>query len=137
MVVGMYLFDTDTICNILKKRPSEKLLAKFKTLPFTQQFISTITISEIVYGALRSSRADYHMRNLEEVLLPNVNVLSFDSKSGYLCGRLRHELERRGRTISFADMQIAAVALSHDMTLVTGNVKHFMGIEGLPVENWL
>lgn len=133
----MYLFDTDTICNILKKRPSRELLERLKAIPSTHQFISTITIAEIVYGAMRSQHPEHHMRNLEQVLLPNVNLLAFDSKSAYVCGRLRHELGKRGRTISFADMQIAAIALSNEMTLVTGNVRHFAGIDGVTVENWI
>jgi tRNA(fMet)-specific endonuclease VapC len=137
MVEGMYLFDTDSICNILKKRPSQKLLEKLSALPSSSQFITTITISEIVYGALKCQHSEYHMRNLEELLLPNVNVLAFDSKAAYICGRLRHAREARGITSSFTDLQIASIAISNDMTLVTGNLRHFMCIDGLTVENWI
>jgi len=35
------------------------------------------------------------------------------------------------------DLVIAAIALSRDLTLVTGNVRHFERIPGLRVENWL
>ena len=137
MVEDMYLFDTDAICNILKKRPSQKLLEKLSALPCSSQFITTITISEIVYGALKSQHPEYHMKNLEELLLPNVNVLAFDSKAAYICGRLRYALETKGITSSFTDLQIAAVAISNDMTLVTGNLRHFTCIDGLTVENWM
>jgi predicted nucleic acid-binding protein len=34
-------------------------------------------------------------------------------------------------------LRIAAVALQHGLTIVTGNVRHFSGIPGLAVENWL
>lgn len=137
MVEGMYLFDTDSICNILKKRPSQKLLEKLSALPSSSQFITTITISEIVYGALKSQHSEYHLRNLEELLLPNVNVLAFDSKAAYICGRLRHALETKGITSSFTDLQIASIAISNDKTLVTGNLRHFTCIDGLTVENWM
>ena len=35
------------------------------------------------------------------------------------------------------DLQIAAIALRHRLTVVTGNIRHFAGIPGLKVENWL
>ncbi len=133
----MYLFDTDTICNILKRKPSRRLLDRLESVSSGQQFISTVTVSEIVYGALRSQHPEHHMKNLEQVLLPNVNVLVFDSKAAYICGRIRCASEKAGITRQFADMQIAATALATDMTLVTGNVRHFTGIEGLIVENWI
>ena len=63
-----YLFDTDTITNIFKKKPSSKLVKKLKILPKDTQFISTITISEIVYGAMKSNSSDYHLQNLKEII---------------------------------------------------------------------
>jgi tRNA(fMet)-specific endonuclease VapC len=46
-------------------------------------------------------------------------------------------LEERGFTRSEPDLRIAAIALQHGLTVVTGNVRHFAGISGLAVENWL
>ncbi len=55
----MFLFDTDTITNIFKKKPSEKLLQKLKKVKKNEQFISTITVGEIVYGALKNDNSDF------------------------------------------------------------------------------
>lgn len=133
----MYLFDTDVITNVLKPRPSEQLILKLGDIPQKEQYISTITISEIVYGAMKSNRPEYHLSNLEDILLPSVNVLGFDAKAGYVCGRLRAELEKQGKPLSLADLEIAAISISNKMTLVTGNTKHFKRIKGLRIENWL
>jgi tRNA(fMet)-specific endonuclease VapC len=133
----MYLFDTDIITNIFKKKPSAKLLKKLTNTPRKQQFISTITISEIVYGAWKSSKPQYHLDNLECVLLPSVNVLGLDSKAAYVCGSLRAGLEKNGTPLALADLEIAAIAMSNGMTLVSGNTGHFSRIEGLQLENWL
>ena len=46
-------------------------------------------------------------------------------------------LEAVGRPLEDADLQIAAICLAHDLTLVTGNVRHFERVPGLRVENWL
>ena len=50
---------------------------------------------------------------------------------------LRANLEKQGRTLSLADMEIAAIAMANDFTLITGNTKHFARINGLKLENWL
>ena len=133
----MYLFDTDVITNIFKPSPSEMLIGKLSRLEQRDQYISTITIFEIVYGAAKSDRTDHHLRNLEEILLPSVNVVGFDSKAAFMCGRLRADLEKQGRMLSLADMEIAAIAMANEFTLITGNAKHFARIKGLKLENWL
>ncbi len=132
-----YLFDTDIVTNIFKKLPSHKLLSKLSTVPPESHFISTITISEIVYGAWKSSRPGYHLNNLEKILLPAVNIATFDSKAAYVCGSLRARLEREGAPLALADLEIASIALSHDLILVSGNTRHFSRIPGLILENWL
>jgi len=133
----MYLFDTDVITNILKKHPSQKLLMKLTGIPKREQFISTVTVAEIVYGAMKSNRPVYHMKNLEEILLPSVNICSFDLKAAYVYGRLRSGLEKKGTPLTCADLEIAASALANGYILVTGNMNHFQRIEGLRVESWL
>ena len=46
-------------------------------------------------------------------------------------------LEAQGTPIGHPDTQIAAIALANDLTVVTGNVRHFQRVPGLAVENWL
>jgi tRNA(fMet)-specific endonuclease VapC len=133
----MYLFDTDIVTNIFKKRPAPGLLARLAAIPRNQQHISTVTISEIVYGASKSDRPAQHLRNLQEILLPAVNILAFDSKAAFVCGRIRAELEKAGTPLALADLEIAAIALANQLVLVTGNTRHFARIPGLTVENWL
>ena len=132
-----FLFDTDTITNILKKVPSIKLVAKLKALEYEQQFISTITISEIVYGAMKSEKTDFHLKNLENLILPTVNVIGFDSRAAFHCGRIRAILEQKGMPINQTDLQIASIAIANDLMLVTRNIKHFIRINELKVENWI
>jgi len=133
----MFLFDTDTITNILKPRPSPNLLSKLEKIPQKQQFISTITILEIVYGAEKSQRPEFHLNNLEQILLPSVNIVSFDSKAAYICGRIRANLEKSGIPLDLADLEIASIAIANDFILISNNVKHFKRISILKYENWL
>lgn len=133
----MYLFDTDIITNIFKKQPSPVLLARLADTPRNLQHISTITVSEIVYGACKSERTAHHLHNLQEILLPAVNLLAFDSKAAFVCGQIRASLEKAGNSLALADLEIAAIALANRLVLVTGNTRHFARVPGLAVENWL
>ena len=133
----MYLFDTDVITNVLKPNPSGKLIQRLETLPQRDQYISAITISEIVYGAMKSGRSEHHLKNLEEILLPAVNIVGFDAKAAYVCGKIRACLEQTGKPLSLSDLEIAAIAISRDFVLVTGNTRHFERIDSLRLENWL
>ncbi|WP_305046221.1 type II toxin-antitoxin system VapC family toxin [Geoalkalibacter sp.] len=133
----MYLFDTDIITHVFMKNPSSKLLAKLAETPRQDQHISTITLSEIVYGAWKSAQPKRHLDNLEKVLLPAVNIVTFDAKAAYVCGAVRARLEREGNPLAPADLEIAAIAIANDLTLVSGNLRHFARIQELRVENWL
>ncbi len=133
----MYLFDTDTISNIFKKSPSLKLIQRLKDLDPSEQYISSITIAEIVYGARKGPHTEKHLNNLNKFLLPSVNVVDFDLRSAYIAGEIRAYLEIIGNTLSFTDIQIAAIAIANQLILVTGNTKHFARIFNLKIENWL
>ncbi len=133
----MYLFDTDALSQVLKRAPSPALLARLGTTPPEQQFTSAITVGEMVYGAYRGGRPDHFLRQLEERLWPNVRILSFNRAAAEVYGRLRADLERVGTPLAEPDLRIASIALAHDLTVVTGNVRHFARVPGLRVENWL
>ena len=57
--------------------------------------------------------------------LPTVEVLPLDLQSAVLAGRIYADLERTGQPIGRADPMIAALALQHGLTLVTGNLSHY------------
>ena len=133
----MYLFDTDAITNILKKKPSKKLLKNIKSVSKKEGNISTITLGEIIYGAYKSLNPDFHLNNLKTILLPMVNILPFDSRAAYYYGKIRTDLEVSGKTIAHADIQIASIASSNNLIIITGNMKHFSRINGLIVKDWI
>lgn len=61
----------------------------------------------------------------------------FDAAPAERYGRLRAEFESAGRGLAEPDLRIASIALSRDLTVVTGNVRHFSRVPELLVENWL
>lgn len=62
--------------------------------------------------------------------------LSFDDFAALEYGRIKHELEAKGEIIGPNDLKIAAIALYHDLTVVTTNTNEFCRVAGLKVEDW-
>ena len=133
-----YLLDTDILGDLLKRTPSTVLIAAPAAPTPGQQFTSSITLGELLYGAHRlQERATHLLQPLNEALLPNLPVLPFDAAAARLYGALRAELERQGTPLGDVDLHIGAIALTRGLTMVTGNLRHFQRIPDLTVENWL
>jgi len=133
----MYLFDTDVLSRAVKAAPPKALIERLSRIPWALQFTTSINAAEIYYGACRTARRDELIRAFEEFVLSRLIVLPFDLESAPVFGRLKASLEKRGLPRSEPDLRIAAIALQHGLTIVTGNVRHFSDIPGLAVENWL
>jgi predicted nucleic acid-binding protein len=126
-----YLFDTDALSEVLKKRPAPAYLRWLETVPREEQFTSAVVIAELYKGAFRSERATFHVGNIERRVLPAVTVLPFDVAVARVYGLIEAQLRRGGAPLADADLQIAATAIHHGLELVTGNVRHFTRISGL------
>jgi predicted nucleic acid-binding protein len=134
----MYLLDTDILSNLVKRVPSTALIVKLASVPPEQQFTSSITLGELVYGAHRlQAGAGLLLERLDRTLPPNLPVLPFDVAAARRYGEVRAELEHRGTPLGDANLRIGAIALARGLTVVTGNVRHFQRIPRLTVENWL
>lgn len=133
-----YLLDTDILSNLMRRLPSASLLAKLALVPPEEQCTTSITLGELYYGAHHSvDRTELLLRQLDEVLLPNLAVLPFDEPAAREYGQLRAQLEKQGVPIGDADLQIASIAMVNDLAVVTANMRHFNRVNGLAVENWL
>ena len=132
-----YLFDTDAISELLRPRPLAPYVRWLSTVPREDQFTSAVTVGELFKGAYRSRQVERHLTNIEERILPAVTTLPYDVATARVFGRVRAELERAGTILPDADLQIAAIAIHHDLELVTGNVRHFERIAGLRLERVL
>ena len=133
----MFIFDTDIYTNVMRKIPSEKLLNRLKKMSRRDQFTTTITIGEVYYGLMKASNRTRLLKLFEDVLLPRATILPFDFSAAKKYGDIRSFLERQGTPLAHADLQIASIALSMNMILITGNLKHFQRVPQLAVENWL
>jgi tRNA(fMet)-specific endonuclease VapC len=129
-----YLLDTNICIYLIKRKPPE-VLQRFRQLQPGSIFISSVTTSELYYGAQKSQRVQTNLEALNNFLLP-FRIVDYDESASFLYGELRADLEKRGQPIGPLDMMIAAHALSLDVPLVTNNTKEFERVKGLKLENW-
>ena len=139
----MYLFDTNILSALAKKQRPEGLMAKLAATPRAAQFTTAVNVSEICYGLFKLEGASGAgasrdlLEFFEKQVFPRLTVLPFETEDARAYGRLKATLERKGRPRFEPDLQIAAIAQRHRLTVVTASVRHFEGIPGLRVENWL
>jgi tRNA(fMet)-specific endonuclease VapC len=133
----MYLFDTDVLSHVLKKRRSAALMERLKATPQASQFTSAVNLAEIYFGVFRKEGRTDLLRYYEDEIFSRLTILPFDRESARIFGRIKAEIEQKGLPRFEADLQIAAVAIANNLTLVSGNTRHYSGIPGLRVENWI
>jgi predicted nucleic acid-binding protein len=63
-------------------------------------------------------------------------IASFDSTAAEIAGHLAASRRRAGLTIDYRDTQIASIAMARRATLVTRNVRHFVGLEIELLDPW-
>ena len=118
------LLDTDILSEIGKG--IDKVVAG-NAFTYRQNYgfltLSVISVMEVIQGYQRvggSSRIQAFRNALitEEVLL-------FDQTAADLAGQIAGDLDRIGKPIGRCDPMIAAVAITHELELVTGNTSHY------------
>ncbi len=133
------LLDTDILSEIIK-RANPRIIVKANSYlnQFDKYTISAITVMEIVEGWQKRKQE----KRLQQFLtiLASQEILSFDLTEAVLAGKIYADLETTGKRIGYPDCMIAAISISHDITLVTGNLSHYQRIEdldySLKLDNW-
>lgn len=130
-----YFLDTNTCIYIIKRSP-EYLYTRFKQLHVGDVGISAITYCELQYGVTKSSQPEKNQTALNEFLGP-LEILDFPSEAALIFGQIRNYLAQKGHLIGNYDLLIAAHSLHRGFTLVTNNVREFVRVPNLKIENWV
>ncbi len=103
--------------------------------PSGSNYISAITVSELLMGVYRADREERRKRRSEfvEAILATVSVLDFTTAVARRHAQIYAELSQRGRMIGAHDLIIAATALHHGFSLLSDNVDEFSRVPGLSV----
>lgn len=133
-----YLLDTNILSEPTKKQPNPQVLSKLER--YAGQYGTAVTVwHELHYGVERLSDVQRkaslraYLDALEREGLP---VLPYEKSAALWLAQERGRLSQQGISIPLADGEIAAVAYSHRLILVTRNVADFSMYTQLLVENW-
>ena len=129
------MLDTNICIYIIKNKPLS-VKKRFLEFKIGELCLSSITLSELYFGAYKSNQVEKNLKAIENFLIP-FEIVDFDYKASIEYGKIRAELEKKGSVIGNMDMQIAAHAKSLNLPLVTNNIKEFQRVDGLKIDNWV
>jgi tRNA(fMet)-specific endonuclease VapC len=133
----LLLLDTDVVSHLFRGTAKDAIERAVATFSQEQCCISAITVGEIVFGYEKAGperRSD--LAEMERRFLSRMGVLPFDEPAARVYGKVRADLRRRNLTLDEPDLRIAAIALSRDLILATGNRRHFERVDGLRLLDW-
>ncbi|HEY9825244.1 MAG TPA: type II toxin-antitoxin system VapC family toxin [Stenomitos sp.] len=129
-----YLLDTN-VCIIYLKGRNVTLRHRLESIPNQEIAICSIVKAELCFGAMKSVNPERNFA-LQQAFLAQFVSLPFDDLAATTFGMIRSQLEIQGTPIGAYDLQIAAIALANNLTLVTHNTGEFGRVDGLQVEDW-
>ena len=127
MATDRVLIDTSIIIDYLRKK-NKKKSQFYKSVGNYTLFVSTITLFELFAGA-KDERKRQDIDNIMEY----IKILPFTKNTAKKSGEIHQSLKNKNKLIEIKDLFIAATALSHNLPLMTLNIKHFDRIEDLNV----
>jgi tRNA(fMet)-specific endonuclease VapC len=127
---GRYLLDTNIIIALF----ADEAAVKNNLAQASEVFMPSIAIGELCYGAKKSGRTEANLTRIDELVV-NSAVLVCDAKTARQYGEIKNKLRLKGRPLPENDIWIAALALQHDLILVTRDA-HFQEVENLQTEIW-
>ena len=125
-----YLLDTVAVIAILENDPAFQ-----GVLPSdAKASVPIITMGELYAAAENSARVQENLQRFAE-FASRRSVLLCDDLTAREYGRISRQLRKKGGPIPQNDMWIAALAMQHQLTLVTRD-GHFSHVDGLPLKMW-
>jgi len=133
-----YLLDTSIVSSPASKTPNPEIVRRLDEHGH-ECAIAAPVWHELTYGYRRLPRGKRRAAletYLHDVVQASFPILPYDEVAAAWHGRERARLEALGRPAPYADGQIAAIAHTNGLVLVTVNARDFARFRGLEVENW-
>jgi len=100
----------------------------------SEVLIPSIVFGELYYGARKSGRVEANAQCMDELLASSA-VLDCDGETSQCYAIIKNDLRLKGKPIPENDIWIAALALQHNLVLVTRDA-HFQEVQNLATESW-
>jgi predicted nucleic acid-binding protein len=114
-----FLLDTTFIIDVLNGKRDRASIMKELIAEQHELACCAINVAE-VYAGMRASEKDK-----TEALLRNLEYVPVSWEASRLAGYLKQDWGSKGKTLSLADLIIAAVCMTEALTLITDNRKDF------------
>ena len=141
MIRPYYLLDTNIISEMFRPKPNPLVFNKLEEYEKLCSLPSTAW-NELLFGVnimASGKKRDYIFSKLVDDIQANYEIIQYDNHAAWIHADIRSRLKEQGIGIDFQDSQIASIAVSNNMILVTRNIKHFESIQKvspLMLENW-
>ncbi len=133
----LYLLDTNILSEPTRKSPDTSVIKKLTQYQY-QIALAAPVYYELLTGCRRLPMSK--LRNkLESYLNGFINtlpILSYDEKAANWHSAEQVRLSSEGLSPAFIDTQIAAIAASNRLIMVTRNVNDFQNFSDVKIENW-
>lgn len=133
----VYLLDTNTISEPSRECPNQQVVEKIQRYD-SQIALASIVIYELARGIHLLPESKKRLKFFEyfESVLVKFPVLNYTEKAATWHGKEAARLQNIGKSPPFIDAQIAAVAVTNNLILVTRNTADFKHFADLQLENW-
>jgi len=138
----VYILDTDTATLWLRYAAQyPRLRKKIEAAPFEQIWVSIVTVTELMRGALaylkkREQKGEFVLGfELAAAIITDIKklqILPFDEAAKSVYRAMPANVKRVGAK----DCQIAAIAIANGFTVVTRNVRDFQRIPDVKFADW-
>ena len=126
----MIILDTNVLSVLMQRKPDPAVVAWLDRQAPTSVWTTTVTVFEILFGIelLTESR---RRRELEKAFQNAMaedlssRILPFDQAAAREAALLAANRRHQGMSLDIRDIQIAGIALVHQATVATRNVRHF------------
>jgi len=133
-----FLLDTSVVSEPALATPNARLLRRLEQRA-GQCAIATLVWHELIYGVARlpegkrRSTLDFYVQSIVKDRFP---ILPYDLPAAEWHARERVRLEATGKVTPFIDGQIAAIASTQNLVLVTSNTRDFVAFQDLEMADW-
>lgn len=137
----MIVLDTNVVSELSRKNPVGHVI-RWAANADAQQFITAITVGEIVRGVKRLPEGARRNKIQHAVFWQLSNfehrrgILPFNTDAAWEYGEIVTARNAMGRPIHDADAMIAAICRAHDAPLATRNQKDFDGTGVELIDPW-
>ncbi|MCX7084453.1 MAG: type II toxin-antitoxin system VapC family toxin [Methylococcales bacterium] len=130
----IYLLDTN-VCVVYLNQPESRVFKQLHCFQPQDIAVCALVKAELFFGAMKSKQPDKTLEK-QQCFLSVFHSLPFNDESALICGEIRAYLQRQGLPIGPYDLQIAAIAMANNLTLVTHNTREFSRVKGLRIVDW-